>query len=57
MNLTIFGGFAKDLLARLSATGSSKGSYPDAIVGESVEAVQLQHLAFGFFALKLAARL
>ena len=56
-NLTIFGGFAKYLLARLSATSSGEGSHPDAVVCESVEAVQLQHLAFGLFGLELAVRL
>ena len=55
--LTIFGGFAKYLLARLSATSSGERRHPDAIVCESVEAVQLQHLAFGLLGLKLAVRL
>ena len=57
VNLTIFGGFAKDLPARLSATGAGKRSHPDAVVGESVEAVQLQHFAFGLFGPQLATRL
>lgn len=56
-NLTIFGGFAKDRLARLSATGASDGRHPDAVVGESVEAVQLQHLTFRFLGLQFSRSL
>ena len=42
--LTIFSRPAKDLGRRLSLSGPREGGHPDAVVGEGVQAVQLQEL-------------